>query len=37
MQSQVLEGGLQVKNALLECTEAMESCKDDREEVFRLS
>jgi hypothetical protein len=37
LQSQVMEGNQQVKTALLECSEIMEACKDDREEVFRLS
>ena len=33
----MLEGNQQVKAALLECSEIMEACKDDREEVMRLS
>lgn len=37
LQSQVVEGNQQVKAALLECSEVMESCRDDRQEVFRLS
>jgi hypothetical protein len=37
LQSQVLEGNQQMKVALLECHEVMENCRDDRQEVFRLS
>jgi hypothetical protein len=33
----VLEGNQQVKAALLECSGIMEACKDDREEVMKLS
>jgi hypothetical protein len=33
----VLEGSQQVKAALLECSGIMEACKDDREEVMKLS
>jgi hypothetical protein len=37
MQTEVLEGGSQAKKALLECSEIMEGCRDDREEIFKLS
>ncbi len=30
LQTQVIEGNQQVKAALLECSEIMEACKDDR-------
>lgn len=37
MHSQLLESGAQAKKVLLECSDIMENCRDEREEVFKLS
>lgn len=37
MQEEVLQGGAQAKKALIECNDIMESCRDDREEIYKLS
>ena len=37
MQEEVLQGGAQAKKALIECNEVMESFRDDREEIYKIS